>query len=178
MSDRFYDYSSFSDDRLKKIVFGWNGLGGYHGLLIKKIGELIPSKVSVLDVGCGLCHLYEAIKDKVGLYVGVDKDPRIIKWAKERWPNLKILQRNVYDLNGLDIFDVVTAIGLYSGEPEKPNGIEQMLNHTEIKLIITFFRKTETGTPPFLLKLTGKWKKYHKIPHNIDEKLVIMEIYK
>ena len=174
--DKFYDYSRFSSERLENIMTGWDGLGGYHGLLIKKIASLIPSDSSVLDVGCGLCHLYEEVREKTRCYMGVDIDERVHGWAKQRYPNLGIFLKSVYDLSGLPVFDVVTAVGLYSDEPNEERGVTEMLNHARTKVVLTFFHKEDEGTPPFLDGLT--WSRLTRIPHDIDKRLTIMEIYK
>ena len=170
-------------------MFGWDGLSGYHGLLIRKIGNLIPTDSTVLDVGCGLCHLYEAIKNRVKKYVGVDSDKRVVRWARERYPDLHITCRNVYSLEGVRDYDVVAAVGLYSGEPNNPDGVYEMLNHAKEKMLITFFHKKilapyiyrdttpQEFIPPFL-ELISNWRRCNNITHNIDERLTILEIYK
>ena len=171
--DRLYDYTSFSDDRLKNILTSWDGLGGYHGLLIKKVSELIPPESSILDVGCGLCHLFEALKSKNVRYTGLEYDTRIVEWARERYPTLKILHGSMYNLSNLGMFNCVTAIGVYSGEPESPSGVIEMLRHTDKKLILTYFKKNPT--PTFLNNI--KYRETNTILHNIDTRLEIREIH-
>jgi ubiquinone/menaquinone biosynthesis C-methylase UbiE len=149
---------------------GWNGFGGYHGLLLKKCASLIDRsfKPTVLDVGCGAIHLFELLKDDIESYVGVDNNEQILNMARERYPYLRLLNRSVYSL-GLDqVFDYVFAIGLYSDKPKKPDGITEMLRYTNKKLIMTYW-KDENGVelPPF---------KVVEIKHNIDPKLAIVEI--
>ncbi len=175
MSDQFYDYQTFSNERLHNIMTAWDGLSGYHGLLIKEIASHIPHYSSVLDVGCGLCHLYEAIKDHVRLYVGVDKDSRVIKWARERYASdpIVILEANVYDLQILPLFDVVTAVGLYSGQPVKADGVLEMLDHARYTLLITYFHKEKYIIPDFFHPHYAEI-----IPHTIDDRLTILKVTK
>jgi len=180
MSDRFYDYSSFTKKKFEGILKGWNGLGGYHGLMIKLIVSRISLDSTVLDIGCGLCHLWEGLQERIfshlgsaiPYYVGIDIDPRAVKMAKERYPFLTIEKGTVYDLSKYGMFDVVVACGLYSGEPEKPDGVLEMLRHTKKKLILTYFHKEKGTYPPFF------GKKINEIEHDIDERLTIVEIYK
>jgi len=178
MSDRFYDYITFGDERLKSIMTSWDGLTGYHGLQVKACADRLEGK-SVLDMGCGLGHLYEyltSVAKKEIEYVGIDIDERVVEWAKKRYPHLDIRLGNVYDLSEFGMFDTVFAIGLYSGEPERIDGVREMLEHTNTKLIMTYFHK-EKGNPVFLNKIKPYWSKYNIIPHNIDERLTILEVY-
>jgi len=181
VKDRFYDYSSFADERLKEIMTGWDGFGGYHGLLIKLIASLIPIDSTILDVGCGLCHLWEAMVEKtkffsgpvLSYYMGIDIDPRVVRMAKERYPHLPIVIGSVYNLSNLGEFDAIVACGLYSDEPEKSDGIEQMLEHVKFggKLIITYFHKEKGKYPEFFSE------NVREVIHDIDPRLTILEIY-
>jgi len=170
MSDRFYDYSQFDPDRVKQIFTGWDGFGGYHGLLLKKCASLVDRsfKPTVLDVGCGWCHLFELLKDDIECYVGVDNDERVLEVARKRYPHLRLLNRGVYDLNLNEKFDYVFAIGLYSDKPKKPDGIVEMLRYTGWRLIMTYW-KDEDGVelPPF---------KVTEVKHDIDPRLAIVEV--
>jgi len=173
--DDFFRYEQFKTEKLKSTMFGWDGLIGGHGLIIKKAAELIPEGSTVLDVGCGLCHLYEATKDKIKNYVGVDVEPRVLKWARERFPDLKFHHAHAYDLTGTGTHDVVCGIGLYATEPQKQQGIIEMLKHARKKVIITY--KQASKEPTFLPN--GGWKEYNIIPSKIlDDNFVFLEIYK
>ena len=178
MSDRFYNYSAFDDKRVEDIFKGWDGLGGYHGLLIRKVSRLLVG-TTALDVGCGLCHLYECLKVENplfgGTYVGTDIDDRILGMARERYPQLNLLKQDVYDLNIGEKFDTVYGIGLYSGEPEILRGINNMLNHANHAVVLTYFAK-ERNKVPSILKIDG-WE-IEFIIHNIDEKLEIVRMWK
>ncbi len=173
--DNLYDYSSFSPSRVKGIFEGWDGLGGYHGLLIKRCANLLVG-TTVLDVGCGLCHLFEALMsqwNKPAYYCGVDIHPQILQMAKRRYPDLDIYEKSVYDLSGLKIYDTVFAIGLYREIPAHFDGIQEMLDHTGKCLILTYFTG-EQGKTPEILELT--YPEY--IEHDIDERLEIVRIWK
>ena len=146
--DKFYDYRRFDDDRLEGIMTGWDGLRGNHGLVIKLCADLLVGDTA-LDVGCGLCHLYEAFKSRVACYVGVDLDIRVLEWARKRHPELEFRQANVYDLStlGNEKFDTVFAIGLYR-RLNQSRGVEEMLKHTRHALVLTYFHAS--GASPRL----------------------------
>jgi len=179
MSDRFYDYSKFGDERLKDIMSGWNGLNGYHGLQVKTCADRLEGEW-ILDVGSGMSHLWEYLAVVKGLniyYQGVEIDKRVIKMVKDRYPHLDIKYGSVYNLSEFGMFDTVFAVGLYSGEPEQIGGVREMLKHAKIKLVMTFFHKIK-GKPIFLNKIKSYWSKFNIIPHNIDERLTILEVYR
>ena len=174
-NDSLYDYSTFSPDRVKGIFEGWDGLGGYHGLLVKCCAELLVG-TTVLDVGCGLCHLYEAVMNqwnKATYYCGVDIHPQVLQMARERYPDLDIYEKSVYDLSGLGAYHTVFAIGLYRNIPSRFDGIQQMLDHAEKCLVFTYFTE-ERGKTPEILEFT--YPEY--IDHDIDERLEIIRIWK
>ena len=94
--DKFYDYRRFKDDRLYNIMSGWDKLRGNHGLVIKYCANLLVGD-TVLDVGCGFCHLYEALGDRVKHYVGIDIDERVLEWTRNRYPELDLRYGDVHD---------------------------------------------------------------------------------
>lgn len=145
MRDSFYDYSKFDNERLKNIMTGWNGFIGNHGAVIKFCAERIVGS-SVLDVGCGLCHLYKALVDVVSNYVGVDNDKRVIDWAIERYPELRLIHGDARNLSflGKEQFDTVYAIGLYR-VPSELTCIEEMLKHSRRALIVTYLHRRDMG---------------------------------
>ena len=153
MKDVFYDYDAFDPERVKTIFTSWDNMEGYHGLLIKKCANLAMGK-TFLDVGCGLCHLYEALKThprkKVDRYVGVDIHPQILSMAQKRYPDLEIPKMNVLDLSGLSMFDSVFAVGLYRETPKQKDGIEEMLQHADRCVILTYFAEKRFRVPDAL----------------------------
>jgi len=122
---------------------GWDNFTGNHGVVVKFCAKLFQG-IDVLDVGCGLCHLYEALTDDYQIYdyVGVDNDRRVLKWARQRYPNLDLKYGDVYNLSflGERKFDSVFAIGLYR-MPHQIDGIKEMLKHTKTQLILTYLHR-------------------------------------
>lgn len=144
--DDFYDYRKFGDERLKQIMVNWDGFRGNHGATIKFCASLLVGD-SILDVGCGLCHLYKTLENRVAEYVGVDVDKRVLEWARQRYPNLELRRADVYDLSVLGDrrFDTVYAIGLYR-RPHETRGIIEMLKHTRRALVLTYLYRA--GSEP------------------------------
>jgi len=155
-----HTYLRFTTERLYKILGGWNGLTGIHGLVVKYCGNLLMGNTA-LDVGCGGCHLYDLLQPKVSRYVGVDYDKRILEWAQQRHPNLTLEYADVNDLSvlGNQKFDTVFAIGLFT-HILRTNEIEEMLKHTNKCLVFTYKNfRSPTPTSPVLHKLPDSlWK--------------------
>jgi len=177
--DDFYDYSSFSNEKIKGIFEGWNGLGGYHGLLIKKCALLVVGH-SVLDVGCGLCHLYEGFDrikhlKSINDYVGIEKHPLVLEMARNRYPKLNLVKGNVYDLSEFGLFDTVYVIGLYREEPILKRGIIELFNHAKQCVVLTYFAK-EMGKVPETLKIPNSSVEF--IDHDIDDRLEIVRLWR
>ena len=187
--DRFHTYLGFPDERLNTILTGWDGLGGIHGLVVKYCAKLLQG-ISVLDVGCGGCHLYDALKDEVALenYVGVDNDQRVLEHAKQRHPDLQLYYASVYDLSVLRDrqFDTVYAVGLFT-EINREEGVMEMLKHTKQCLVLTYKNNRISFTEPFIYKFpdplwtirrSGEIKSIEILAHNIHRNIEILRLNK
>ena len=178
INDTFYNYSRFDDNRVTDIFRGWDGLGGYHGLLIKQMAIMVPDKTTVLDVGCGACHLLDALKilgRTPKEYVGIELDDRILSIAKEKHSEANLIKADFHTLNLNKKFEVVIACGLYSGEPERDDGVSKLLEHTEGFLVLTYFAKKK-GVVPKALTVDGWGNEF--IIHKIDDRLEIMRMWR
>lgn len=67
---------------------------------------------SVLDVACGLGHLYPVLPPQVWIYKGVDSSVEMIKRAREYFPGVEFEIADVYDLACEEIYDTVIAMSL------------------------------------------------------------------
>lgn len=91
----------------------------YHKMLIDKVPDLIVGG-SVLDVGCGLGHLYGLLKDKVREYLGIDTSRDMLKKAKTYFSGKKTIFKygDILNLDKIPAFDTVVAIGVLLHLPQ------------------------------------------------------------
>ena len=176
--DDFYDYLDFDSERLFDVLTSWDGLGGYHGLLMKRMVKSIPEDKTILDVGCGLCHLYEALKEAkkpLREYVGVDVDPRIYEWARSRHPKMRLYVEDLHHLDNLALekFDVVTAIGVYATNPVDDTGIHKLIDQAKESVFLTFADDTPYK---FSKEIRARVKTIKLHQHKLDERLKIVEL--
>jgi len=88
------DIRRFFESRLRKYgdsprSLDWSEQGQLRRFeVLSEIGNLRGRHV--LDVGCGLGHLYDFLRDRVGEihYTGLDMSPRMIHEARRRHPDL------------------------------------------------------------------------------------------
>ena len=83
----------------------------WHGLNRMDIPVTLLKGNTVLDVGCGLGHLYYALKGKA-TYVGVDASPHMLQKAREYFPEADFRQADVNDLSALPMVDTVYSVSL------------------------------------------------------------------
>lgn len=139
---------------------------------------MVPDQSSVLDVGSGGCHLLDALKARnvhLKEYLGIDIDDRILSLAREKHPDVNLMKMDFHDLNLGRRFDTVVACGLYSGEPERIQGISRLMEHTEHTLILTYFAK-EKFAVPLVLKSPAWTPEF--ILHDIDPRLEILRLWR
>lgn len=93
--------------------------------VISEVKDLNNS--SILDVGCGLGHLYEFLKKKniSTKYTGVDVVPELIDLAKKKNPDLTLEIRDILtDKFEENSFDVVIENGIFNVTLEKEDTLE------------------------------------------------------
>lgn len=64
-----------------------------------------------LDIGCGTGRLTKLIYDHHIDVLGIDFDSEMIKIAKEKYPNLTFMEKNMLDMKDLGSFDLITCFG-------------------------------------------------------------------
>jgi hypothetical protein len=107
--------------------------------------------------------------------VGIEKHPLILTMARERYPDLEIVEGDLYDLPDVGRFDTTYAVGLYREEPKTRFGIEELWKHTNRCLILTYFA-SERGAVPESLVMEGFSCEF--IEHVIDDRLEIVRMWR
>ncbi|HJW69200.1 MAG TPA: methyltransferase domain-containing protein, partial [Candidatus Binatia bacterium] len=86
----------------------------------RRLAALLRPGMRVLDVGCGTGAITSGIARVVGpsgLAVGIDRDPGLLRLARQQHANLASLrfeERDVFDLRPDPVFDIVTAARVVS----------------------------------------------------------------
>jgi ubiquinone/menaquinone biosynthesis C-methylase UbiE len=89
---------------------------GYHRLLEKYFSFLIAPGQRVLEVGCGLGDLLASVKPSRG--VGVDFSPSAVNLARERHPDLEVLEADAVSFDSNEKFDYVILSDVVNDLPD------------------------------------------------------------
>lgn len=82
--------------------------------------DYIKDKDKILDIGCGNGRLLELLKDKNIEYIGIDNSEKLIKIAKQKYPQNKFLLADVLKLPFQEkSFDKVFLIAVLHNIPSK-----------------------------------------------------------
>ncbi len=82
--------------------------------------DYVGQDAKVLDLGCGNGRLYELIKKKNAIYIGIDNNEALLKKARENFPGAKFRLGDMTSLNLPDkSFDVVFNIAAFHHIPGK-----------------------------------------------------------
>ena len=123
----------------------------------------------VLDIGCGNARFYPLFKKHKVEYIGIDNSEKLVKLAKERFPQADIRKVNTLNLPFPDYyFDKVYAIAVFHHIPGKHfrklflKEVKRVLKNKGL-LIITVWKPLELEFKWLLfkytlLKLIGKTK--------------------
>lgn len=106
------------------------------------LNELDFKGKSVIDVGCGLGNLVDAIKKQTidFSYLGVDLVPEFVKEAQKKYPHRRFLELNYFDNPLENSFDIVIASGCLNYNQGvntleyRKHYIETMFNHSSYAL--------------------------------------------
>jgi len=108
---------------------------------------MMPSETaSVLDVGCGLAHFDDFLRDNgyTGSYTGIDLSPLLIREAHARRPGLDL---RVHDLLAEPLadrsFDCVIASGVFSARLDTP--VEEFEEYA-FRMVKAMYRLSRRGT--------------------------------
>jgi len=108
-----------------------------HQRLTKEVYSLIEGN-SVLDVACGMGHLYALAKDNLE-YLGVDTSQAMLSEAKDSYQQGQDKFRfgDAYDLSALSDFDTVVATGLILHLSESESVIKQLWSRARICVVLS-----------------------------------------
>ena len=94
---------------------------------------------SVLDVACGLGHLYPVLYPQVWTYKGVDSSVEMIERAREYFPGVEFEIADAYDLAREKIYDTVIAMSLliHIDRADTEKILNELWAHTRKQLLFT-----------------------------------------
>lgn len=130
-----------------------------HRLRMRKAAELVEGD-TVLDVGCGIGHLYPYVRAKVKEYVGIDNSEAMLEAARAFYPDIEFTYGDIYDLDGFKTFDSVVCQSVLIHLPEIRTPIEEMWEHTDRAFIFSIPILRER-----IVKNAGRYKGKRQIYH-------------
>jgi len=82
--------------------------------MISQVGDI--SRCSILDVGCGLGHFYEFLKEKdlKFEYKGIDISKKMIAQARRRLPDLDFEASDILSDEINENFDIIVTSGMFN----------------------------------------------------------------
>ncbi len=143
------DYNLISGDFSRTRKYPWSE--------IKFLFEDVKEG-KVLDLGCGNGRFSEFLKEAD--YTGVDNSPELIKEAKEKYPHLKFLEADAFNLPfSENSFDFVFSIAVLHHIPSKELRIKFLKEAKRVlkkegKLIITVWKFHMRKEKRLLLRYT------------------------
>lgn len=108
---------------------------------------------TVLDVGCGVGHLFGVFKDKVDGYLGIDSEP-MIELARKCFPEHqdKFQVGDIFDLSGefgwgktkCGIYDTVFNLQVVQHLPILRDPLQEMWNHARMCVVLAVLPPTQS----------------------------------
>lgn len=128
-----------------------------HDLLMRKAASLVVGD-SVLDVGCGLGHLYEHVTrlNPDVKYIGLDQSVDMLKRARARHPNARFEQGNIYDMD-FPKFDTVACLDVLHHQPALDPALSALLKQARKALIVTIWIHERYKGGKHKRQYTGNW---------------------
>jgi len=119
--------------------------------ILLKIGDINDCKI--LDIGCGLGHLFRYIRSR-GIavdYVGYDINSRFIEDCKEKYPEARFELFNIEEKEPQEEFDYVFSSGIYN------YGFNGDLNIV-MDVINKFFKASKKGSAHNFISILGDFQ--------------------
>lgn len=131
------DRRAFYDERAR--LRSREGQRYYHDLLKSYYRFLVPSGARVLEVGCGVGDLLDAVDPARG--VGVDFSAAMVGAARRRHPRLEFQVADALDIPAGDPFDYILLSDLVNDLPDVQAVLTRLhdVAHPRTRLIVNFF---------------------------------------
>ena len=100
-----------------------------------RIASRLLEGSTVLDVGCGVGHLYPFVKSHITDYLGIDTSEDMLTVARKYFPEIKFEYGDVYDLSSFGTYDTVYCLSLLIHLPEIDDPIKEMWKHVNQALV-------------------------------------------
>jgi ubiquinone/menaquinone biosynthesis C-methylase UbiE/glycosyltransferase involved in cell wall biosynthesis len=114
----------------------------YHGILERRLGEIVPPGSSVLELGAATGNLLSALKPSRGL--GLDISNAMVAVARKKFPQLefRVADAEAFDLD--EKFDFVIASDLIGelGDITAALDCIHRVSHESTRLVLTFHSPT------------------------------------
>ena len=107
-----------------------------HLSMLRTVSSLVKGK-SVLDVGCGFALLSQFLLEGTE-YSGIDQSEDMLKIACKKFPNAKLLNENLYELQ-LEKFDTVVAIDFLHHQPDLEPAFSKLMSLASERLIVSLW---------------------------------------
>ena len=113
----------------------------YHRRLAEIYRHLIPPRARILELGCSEGDLLAALEPEVG--VGVDFSGNMLDRARERHPELQLIQADVHDLEIDGTFDVIILSDLVNDLWDIQAVLERVapLCTSQTRIIVNFYSR-------------------------------------
>lgn len=130
------------ETRLSQYGYSPQALGwGQHGRQSVRFAVLAEAAMrqpasSVLDIGCGFADLYDFLRAQgwQGQYTGVDIVPGLLAVARERHPELSLIEGDINLLNDVPEHDYVIASGIFNARLKQGDN-QSFTEQTLIRMI-------------------------------------------
>ncbi|MDA1335003.1 MAG: glycosyltransferase [bacterium] len=111
----------------------------YHSNLENLHTFIIPYGSNVLEIGSGTGSLLAALKPKKG--VGVDISPKMISYAKEKFPNIDWREGDAENLEVGERFDYIVVSDLVGYLDDIERGFHELkkVSHERTRLVISYY---------------------------------------
>jgi 2-polyprenyl-3-methyl-5-hydroxy-6-metoxy-1,4-benzoquinol methylase len=134
---------NYANYLLNKITEDYNKIGDKYSSVREKnwkemsflFDKYLEEENKVLDLGCGNGRFYPLFQEKKVDYLGIDSSHRLIKIAKEKYPEVRFETESIFDLDYDDRFDRIFSIAVLHHIPSEE------LRKEFLKMCFKFLKK-------------------------------------